>query len=112
MARHDFYEPCRIVQESYVADGMGGQTWTETAGESFLAGFILDTSKQATVADRASVKAAFVIQTDLDVKLRQNDVLLRERDGRKYRVTGNAGDMTTPEIAMEQFREVTAEVIT
>lgn len=72
----------------------------------------MNTSNEAVIAGRVGNKAIFVIQTDLNVELEQNDVVLRKADNRMYRIAGNAFDKTTPDVATDQYREVPAEVIT
>lgn len=111
MARHDFYEDVQIIDYISKSDGLGGVIWEQVPGVSFRAGIFLNNSNEAVIAGRVGNKAIFTVQTDLNVELEQNDVILRKKDGRMYRITGNAIDMTTPSVAMEQFREVSAEVI-
>lgn len=53
----------------------------------------------------------YTIVIPLTVKLEQNDRVRRVRDGRVYRITSNAADMTTPSVAQEQYAQVGAEVI-
>ena len=65
----------------------------------------------AVMAGRLGNKAMFIIHTNLNVELEQNDGILRIKDNRMYRITGNAIDMTTPEVASDQYREVNAEVL-
>lgn len=112
MARHDFYEDCQIIDYISKPDGYGGVTWEQVPGAPIRAGIFLNDSNEAVIAGRVGNKAIFTVQTDLNVELEQNDVILRKKDNRMYRITGNAIDMTTPAVAQEQYREVNAEVIT
>ena len=111
MARHDFYEDFQVIDYISKPDGLGGVMWDQVEGAPFKAGIYVNTSNEAIIAGRVGNKAIFVIQTDANVELEQNDVVLRKADGRKYRIAGNAFDETTPAVAMEQYREVPAEVI-
>lgn len=112
MARHDFYEDFQVIDYTSKPDGLGGIKWEQTPGAPFSAGIYVNTSNEAIIAGRVGNKAIFVIQTDLNVELEQNDVVLRKADNRMYRIAGNAFDKTTPDVATDQYREVPAEVIT
>lgn len=112
MAREDFYEDAQIIDYISQSDGLGGVNWVQVPGAMIRAGFITNGSSEAVIAGRVGNKAIFTIQTGIGVELERDDVVLRLRDGRMYRVTGNAVDMTTPDVALDQYREVSAEVIT
>lgn len=112
MPRHDFYEDFQIIDYISKPDGHSGVQWQQVPGAPFRAGIYINSSNEAIIAGRVGNKAIFIIQTDLDVELEQNDVVLRKADNRMYRIAGNAFDKTTPSVAVEQYREVPAEVIT
>ena len=112
MPRHDFYEDFQIIDYISKPDGYGGINWEQVPGAPFRAGIYINSSNEALIAGRVGNKAIFIIQTDLNVELEQNDVVLRMADNRMYRIAGNAFDKTTPSVAVEQYREVPAEVIT
>lgn len=111
MAREEFYEPAQIIDYISRPDGLGGVIWEQVPGAPIKAGFIANNSNEAVMAGRLGNKAMFIIQTNLNVELEQNDVILRIKDNRMYRITGNAIDMTTPSVASDQYREVNAEVL-
>lgn len=111
MARHDFYEDCQIIDYISKPDGLGGVKWEQVPGAPIRAGIFVNSSNEAVIAGRVGNKAIFTVQTDVSVELEQNDVILRKKDGRMYRIMGNAMDKTTPATATEQYREVSAEVI-
>lgn len=111
MALHDFYEDFQIIDYISKPDGHGGVIWEQMEGAPFRGGIYVNTSNEAIIAGKVGNKAIFVITTDLNVELEQNDVVMRKADGRKYRIAGNAFDKTTPAVADVQFREVPAEVI-
>jgi hypothetical protein len=112
MARRNYYEDAQIIDYISKPDGLGGVKWEQVPGAPIRAGFFVNNSNEAVLAGRLGNKAIFTIQTDANVELEQNDVVLRKADGRMYRVTSNASDMTTPAVALDQYREVTAEVLT
>ena len=111
MAREDYYEDAQIIDYISKPDGYGGVKWEQVPGAAIRAGFFVNSSNEAVIAGRLGNKAIFTIQTGINVELEQNDVVLRLSDNRMYRVTSNAVDMTTPKIASDHYREVTAEVI-
>lgn len=111
MAREDFYEDFQIIDYISKPDGLGGVKWEQNPGAPFRAGIWANQSNEAIIAGRLGNKAIFTIQTGMNVELEQNDVVLRKKDNRMYRITGNAIDNTTPAVALDQYREVTAEVI-
>lgn len=111
MPRHDFYEDVQVVDYISKTDGYGGVNWEQSLGAPFRAGIFVNNSNEAVIAGRLGNKAIFTVQTDINVELEQNDVIFRKLDGRMYRITSNAIDMTTPAVASDQYRECTAEVI-
>lgn len=111
MALEDFFEDFTMMDYRSTPDGLGGFTHELVEGAAFRAGISAVKSTEAVIAGRVVTKTIFTITTRLNVELEQNDVVLRAKDGRKYRVTGNAIDGTTPAKAHQQYRCVTAEVI-
>lgn len=112
MALEDFFEDFQMYDYVSVSDGLGGFEMQHVPGAHFRAGIDALSSSEAKIAGRVGNKAVFTIVTLLNVELEQNDVVLRLKDGRKYRITGNAIDNTTPDVAEVKYREVTAEVLT
>nr|MBR4281673.1 phage head closure protein [Clostridia bacterium] len=111
MPLEDFFEDFRFMDYKSVEDGLGGFEHEHVPGATFRAAIRAMNSDEAVIAGKVGTKTIFRITTRLNVELEQNDVVLRVKDGRRYRVTGNAIDTTTPESAQEQQRWVTAEVI-
>lgn len=112
MALEDFFETFQMMDYVSRPDGLGGFVMQHVPGAHFQAGISVNSSNEAVIAGRTGNKAIFSITTRLNVELEMNDVVLRERDGRRYRITANAIDKTTPDVAQTQYRVVTAEVIT
>ena len=112
MALEDFFEDFFFMDYRSEPDGMGGFVHEHVMGAPFRAACHAIKSDEAVIAGRVGNKALFRINTLLNVELEQNDVVFRVKDGRKYRITGNAIDSTTPDVAQVKHRVVTAEVIT
>ena len=112
MAFEDFLESFQMMDYVSHPDGMGGFIMNHVPGAHFRASIYVNSSNEAEIAGRTGNKAIFTVMTLKNVELEQNDVILRQRDGRKYRITGNAIDKSTPDSAGLQLRSVTAEVIT
>lgn len=111
MALEDFFEDFQFMDYRSKPDGLGGFIHEHVPGAPFRAAIRVDSSSEAVIAGRVGTKAIFRITTKPNVELEQNDVVLRIKDGRRYRVTGNAIDDTTPDMAVVAQRIVTAEVI-
>lgn len=111
MAFEDFMETFQFMDYVSESDGMGGFTLVHVPGAVFRASIYVNSSNEAEIAGRTGNKALFTVMTRKNVELEQNDVIFRQRDGRRYRITGNAIDKTTPDVADLELRSVTAEVI-
>ena len=112
MALEDYFEPFVMMDWRSKSDGMGGVEWEWEEGADFEAGISMSNSTEAQIAYQSGTRAIFTIVTKKVVTLEQTDVVKRKRDGRLYRITSNAKDMETPDIAEMQFWQVTAEVVT
>lgn len=111
MALEDFFEGFVFMDYKSVSDGLGGFVHEHVPGAPFRAGISANRTNEAQIAGRTGTKTLYTITTRKNVELEQNDVVLRIADNRRYRITGNAIDNTTPAMATEQYRVVTAEVI-
>lgn len=111
MSRRDFYEDFIMLNKISGTDSTGQPIWYLEEGEPIKAGIFPNRSNEAVIAGRVGNKALFTIQTDAEIPLEQNDYVLRVKDGRTYRITGNSVDNMTPEVASEQYAEVSAEVV-
>lgn len=113
MAVTDFFEDFVVIDYRSKPDGLGGVKWETVEGAQFRAGIYLNTSNEAQMAYQSGIKSLFTIATLKNVELEQNDVVRRERDGRTYRIIGNAIDNTAPDKAVNvAIRTVQAEVVT
>lgn len=111
MALEDFFEGFIFVEHDSAPDGLGGEEYELKEGARFRAGIAEISSTEAAIAYRNGLQAVFRITTDLSITLRQNDVVKRVKDGRLYRITSNAADTTTPDVAAVKHRWCMAEVI-
>ena len=111
MALTDYFEPFIRMDRRSTPDGMGGFDGEWLEGEPFEAGISTLSSREAQIAYQAGTQTIFTIVTSKTVRLEQTDTVKRVKDGRLYGITGNAGDMETPNAAEMQFWQVTAEVM-
>lgn len=113
MAVTDFFEDFTVIDYVSRPDGLGGVVWDTVEGAPFRAGIYHNTSNEAQIAYQQGAKSIFTIITLKNVELEQNDVVKRARDGRTYRIVGNAIDNTAPDKAVDvNIRTVQAEVVT
>ena len=102
-------ESCVMLDRSTSSDGYGGFTSTFTAGATFDAAIVLDSSLQARVAAVQGVTGLYTITTRKNVNLQFHDVLRRVSDGKVFRVTSDGDDKKTPSSASLNMRQVSAE---
>lgn len=107
----DFFEDFILQNRVAAPDGFGGVNWTYTDGVPFKAGISLDNSTEAKIAYKNGLRAIYTIVCRKVMNLSQDDVVKRTKDNRLYRITSNSADMETPSVAVEQYHQVTAEVI-
>ena len=100
-----------MMDKVFGTDSTGYPTPTLVPSVSFRAGIYPVKNAEAIIAGRVGSKAIFIIQTDREMLLEQNDYVYRPKDGRTYRITGNSIDNLTPDVASDQYAEVTAEVV-
>lgn len=111
MAVSDFFTDFCMLDRTSVPDGMGGVIYEYTDGVAFRAGISTENSAQARIAYQTGARVIYTVVTDSHMRLEVNDRIKRLSDGQRFRITSNASDMTTPEIAQMQYSQVTAEVV-
>lgn len=111
MALEDFYEDFIFMDYVSVSDGLGGIRYEFQEGAPFRAAIRTLNSDEVEVAYRNGLHTIYRITSGLNVVLEQNDVVMRVKDRRYYRITSDSLDNTTPDIAAVQQRHVTAEVM-
>lgn len=111
MALTDFFVDVCIMDKYTQADGMGGIITTYADGAAFRAGITTKQSTEAQIAYQNGLKTIYAIVFEPKITLQQGDRVKRISDGRVFRVTSNASDMTTPAAAHLKMSQVSAEVI-
>lgn len=106
----DFLEEVCLLTLACEADGLGDSRGTYERGRLFRAGFVQVRSAESAMAQRRGVKGRWRLTTlASDPALRAGDVVLRLRDGLRYRIVGQTEQ--SPEKAGIACRCVEAEVI-
>lgn len=105
----DALEPFVIMDKTTAPDGYGGYVATWADGASFDAAATVDTSMQARIGEKQGVTAIYTITTGKNMNLQYHDVVRRVSDSKIFRVTSDGDDKKTPNSAMLNMRQVTAE---
>ena len=105
----DYITSCvKLVRES-AADGEGGFSTVWKDGPTFKAVITLDSSSEATKAERKSEMSTYTVTVARAIDLQYHDVFKRLSDGKVLRVTSDGIDRKTPKSAALDMRQVTAE---
>ena len=104
-----FKVPCVLMETVRVSDGEGGFTSTWQEGVEFSAAIVRNSTMEARVAEREGLTNVYTVTTSPNARLGFHDVFKRLSDGQVFRVTSNADDMQTPDVATFQFHQVSAE---
>lgn len=107
----DFFIPFNLQSKTPVPDGFGGVEWTYADAVNFMAGISTNNSTETQIAYKNGLKTIYTIVCRKNLTLKQGDIVKRMQDAKLFRITSNAVDMATPSKAMEQYWQVTAEVI-
>ena len=102
-------EECTYMNKTKEPDGYGGYIDAYTPGVTFNAAFDLNTSMEARIGAQQGVTNLYTITTPKSMTLSFNDVLVRNRDGKAFRVKSDGSDKRTPNSASLDMRQVTAE---
>lgn len=97
------------INLSRVPDGEGGISVIWTDGAEFTANARHDNSTQGKIAEKMGVTSLYTITTKKNICLEYHDVIKRISDGKIFRVTSNGDDNKTPDSAMLNMRQVSAE---
>lgn len=98
-----------MMDKTTAPDGYGGYVATWADGASFDAAATVDTSMQARIGEKQGVTAIYTITTGKNMNLQYHDVVRRVSDSKIFRVTSDGDDKKTPNSAMLNMRQVTAE---
>ncbi len=104
-----FKTDCVMMDKRSVSDGEGGFVTKWVDGASFRAAVVRDSSLQARVAEKEGLTNVYTVTTDANAPLNFHDVFKRLSDGQVFRVTSNADDKRTPDVASFKFSQVQAE---
>lgn len=105
----NFKTDCVLIEQTRVSDGEGGFTSTWQDGAEFQAAIVRDSSLEARIAEQEGVSNIYTVTTSKNAKLDYHDVFRRLSDGQVFRVTSNADDKQTPDVATFSFWQVSAE---
>ena len=97
------------VNWAKVSDGEGGISVIWSDGAEFTANARHDNSTQGKIAEKMGVTSLYTITTKKDICLEYHDVIKRISDGKIFRVTSDGDDNKTPDSAMLNMRQVSAE---
>ena len=89
----------------------GGVGWEMEEGVKFKSGISMLSSDELTIAETSGMRSQFRITSKKLLVLERDDVVMRVKDGKKYRITTNQADSATPEQAVAQFATCRAERI-
>lgn len=104
-----FFTPCVLMDKTRQPDGEGGFVAVWVDGLEFEAAIVMDSSTAARVAESEGMKSIYTVTTNKNLRLDFHDVFKRVSDGKYFRVTSDATDKQTPEVATFQFEQVQAE---
>jgi hypothetical protein len=103
------YEDFTIINKAVVDDGYGGTTTVWTDGATIKGAMVFDNSTQMKVAQAMGVTSAYTFTVKKNVELDYHTVVRRESDKKIFRLTSNSDDKKTPEEAVLDMRQYTAE---
>lgn len=98
-----------IMDKTTAPDGYGGVKTTYTKGAEIKVAYSFDTSTASRIASQEGVSNRYTLTTRKSIILRFHDVVLRNRDGKYFRITSDGDDNATPNTAGLDLRQVEAE---
>lgn len=105
----DAFEDFTIINKSLVPDGYGGTKTVWTDGATIKAAAVRDSDMQAKIAQQMGVTGLYTITVRKNTELDYHTVLRRESNKMTFRITSNSDDKKTPDSAMLNMRQYTAE---
>lgn len=100
---------CTMIDVTSVSDGEGGFIKHYVDGAVFDAAVVLDTSTQARIGASQGVTSLYTVTTNKNTNLQYHDIFIRNEDGKVFRVTSDGDDKKTPDVAILDIRQVSAE---
>ena len=105
----DFSRPCVLMEKKRVPGDEGGWTTTWEEGAEFVNYPYLDTSMEASRAEKEGVTSTYSVLVDRDFPLEYNDYFKDKTTGKTYRVTSNPEEKASPKSASFALKYCTAE---
>lgn len=102
-------EPCVAINAIKVPDGQGGFVIDYSAGPTFSAAIVNDTSIQARTGEAQGVTSTYTITTKKTNALEFHDIIQRVSDSAYFRITSNPNDKKSPEVSTIDIIQCTAE---
>lgn len=106
---YDSMEDSYIIDKVTRLDDYGSVVTDYVKGAPFQASYSFDDSTTARIAAQEGVKTRYTIMTKRSVVLQFPDVIVRESDGKYFRIMSDGKDNKTPKIAGLDLRAVEAE---
>lgn len=105
----NFKTACTLLEKRTTPDGEGGFTTQWTDGAEFMAAIVRSTNSTVRIAEQEGFTNVYTVTVGKNVPLDFHDVFRRDSDGQVFRVTSNADDVQTPDVATFSFWQVSAE---
>lgn len=106
---YESMEECTMLDKISVEDGYGGFYTIYQDGANFNAAVVLDNSMQSRIAEKEGVTALYTVTTEKNINLQFHDVFRRNSDQKIFRVLSDGDDKKTPNSALLNMRQVSAE---
>lgn len=100
---------CTKIDRTTSEDGLGGYKSKWKDGLRFKAAVVKNNTLEAKIAEKNGVTEIYTVTASKGTELGYHDVFRRDSDGAIFRITSNARDSETPDMASFQFTQVTAE---
>lgn len=100
---------CRMMDRTTTPDGYGGYKEAYAPGATFQATIRKDSSTEAIIAERNGLSEIFTVVVNKRIRLRQHDVIRREKDQQIFRITSDTLDSEAPDASTVKITKCTAE---
>ena len=100
---------CRMMDRTTIPDGFGGVKEGYLPGAEFQATIRKDSSTEAIIAEKNGLSEIFTVVVSKRMRLRQNDVIRREKDRQIFRITSDTLDSEAPDASTVKIAKCTAE---
>lgn len=102
-------ETSHIMDKTTELDEYGSVRTVYKQGAEIKVAYSFNSSTEARIGAQQGANNRFTLMTKRSVLLRFQDVVMRDRDGKTFRVTSDGDDNKTPETAGLNLRAVEAE---